>query len=379
MPTKKLTALAIPTLQQGEWHDSVLPGLILRVGVKRRTWQFRYRAGGTYHRKPLGHFPAVELAQARDAARKLIERVDSGLAPPPPALHPRSAAALTVSRLLDQFEAMRTREAVQIKSLPKTMRLLRHNLKPYFALPAVEFSKADLREIRNALIEAGTPGAANKVLGSIGPVLRWAAEEDLIAANFASAIRRTPETARSRVLTKSEIAAVWHACASLGHYGRLVKFLILTAQRLDEAASLKFGDILDGTWRQIANKSDRPHSLTLPPLALDIVGHGGARDLVFPADGGGKIAAFSRWKRRLDLASGVSGWVVHDARRTAATNLQELGVRNEIVSAILNHSLPGVAAVYLRSELEQQKAEALKSWADALGRIVGPSRHGVTT
>ena len=247
MPSRKLTALAIPTLAPGEWYDAVLPGLILRVGVKRRTWQFRYRANGTYHRKPLGHFPAVELAEAQDAARKLIERVDRGLAPAEPAPHPRSADVLTVGRLLDQFEAMRIGKRAD-QSLPKTMRLLRHNLKPYFALPAVEFSKADLRDIRNRLVEADTPGAANKLLGSIGPVLRWAAEEDLIAANFASAVRRPPGIPRSRVLTKSEIAAVWHACDRLGHYGRLIRIFVLSAQRLDEAASLKFGDILDGTW-----------------------------------------------------------------------------------------------------------------------------------
>ena len=157
----------------------------------------------------------------------------------------------------------------------------------------------------------------------------------------------------------------------LGHYGRLVKFLLLTAQRLDEAASLKFGDIINGTWRQVTNKSDRPHSLPLPPLVLGHVGRGGARDLVFPADSGGKIAAFSRWKGRLDRASGVSDWVIHDCRRSAASHMQDLGIRNDIVSAVLNHALPGVTAVYLRAELEKQKAEALLTWATAVERMVG--------
>jgi hypothetical protein len=78
VPTKKLTALSIPTLAPGEWYDAVLPGLILRVGKKRRTWQFRYHAGGSYHRKPLGHFPAMELADAREAGRKLIGRAEKG-------------------------------------------------------------------------------------------------------------------------------------------------------------------------------------------------------------------------------------------------------------------------------------------------------------
>ena len=90
MPAKKLTALSIPTLAPGEWYDAVLPGLILRVGTKRRTWQFRYHAGGSYHRKPLGHFPAMELADAREAGRKLIGRAEKGVPIEVSAPHPRA-------------------------------------------------------------------------------------------------------------------------------------------------------------------------------------------------------------------------------------------------------------------------------------------------
>ena len=89
MPTKKLTALAIPTLAPGEWYDQGVVGLILRVGKKRRSWQYRYHAGGSYHRKPLGHFPAMELGDARTAAREMIERADKGIPVETQAPHPR--------------------------------------------------------------------------------------------------------------------------------------------------------------------------------------------------------------------------------------------------------------------------------------------------
>jgi len=51
-----------------------------------------------------------------------------------------------------------------------------------------------------------------------------------------------------------------------------------------------------------------------------------------------------------------------------------LGIRNEVVQAILNHAVPGVGGVYLRSELENQKAHALAAWGAALARIVRPAR-----
>ena len=378
MPKKKLTALSIPTLARGEWWDVVLPGLILRVGVKRRTWQFRYHTGGSYHRKPLGHFPAMELAEAREAARKLIDRADKGLPIEVSAPHPRSSTALTLGALLDRYEALRTREGKRTRTLPEAMRLLRRSLRPYLSLPVGEFSKTDLRAARDAMVEADAVFAGNRMLAYLGPAMRWAAQEDLIPTNFVPDIRRAPERKRSRVLTKEEIARIWKACdddfgtrEAAKNFGRMVRFLLVTAQRRDEAASLRFGHILDGIWRQATNKSDRPQSLTLPPLAKSLVGEGGTQDYVF-AGRRGKLSGFSKLKAELDKASAVTNWRLHDLRRTAATNMQELGIRNEVVESILNHAVPGVGGVYLRSELEKQKAEALVVWATEIARIAKP-------
>ena len=378
MATKKLSALSIKKLTPGDWHDALLPGLILRVGAKRQTWSYRYSAGGRKLRATLGHHPVMGLAEAREAARKAAERIDGGVMPAAPAPHPRSAHAPTLGGLLDRYEAMRVREGQHIKALPKVMRVLRSHLKPWLGLPATEFRKADLRAARDALIEAGTPVQANRLLAAVSVVMSWAAQEDLVEVNLAPAIRRSAETKRSRVLTKPEIKAVWKACDSLGtgsavaaNYARLVKFLLLTGQRRTEAASLKYGDILDGTWRQVENKAMRPHSLPLPPLTLSLVGKGEARDYVF-AGRLGQIQGFSKWKTALDELSGVEGWVVHDLRRSCASHMQECGVPDHVVRAVLNHAVPGVGGVYLRSELEKQKADALQTWAVALAKIVRP-------
>jgi hypothetical protein len=114
MPTKKLTALAVPTLQPGEYWDAIVPGLILLVGVRRRTWQYRVRDGAKYRRMALGHFPAIGLAEAREAARNLIERLDSGAPTNPAPLHPRSTATLTLGGLIDRYEEKRRREGARV-------------------------------------------------------------------------------------------------------------------------------------------------------------------------------------------------------------------------------------------------------------------------
>ena len=281
MPRKKLTTAAIPHLEPGEWYDTIVPGLILRAGKKRRKWDCRFHARGSYQREPLGHYPAIGLDAAREAARKMIERADKGMPVEAPALHPRSSTALTLGGLFDRYEALRKREGKKIKTLDEAMKLLRRNLASYLSLPADQFSKADLRAARDAMTEADAMIAANRLLQRLGPVLKWAAQEDLIPTNFVPDIRKAPEIKRTRKLTDAEIKAIWKACGDdLGtreaakNFGRMVRFLLLTAQRRDEAASLRHGHILDGVWRQTDNKSSRPHNIKLPPLALSLVGRG---------------------------------------------------------------------------------------------------------
>ena len=110
MPTKKLSALAVPTLPPGEWRDAALPGLILRVGARRRTWTFRARVGGVGRRDILGHFPKLSLSAAREAGRELLNRFEHSAPIPTSIPHPRSASALTLDTLLDRYEKLRLRE-----------------------------------------------------------------------------------------------------------------------------------------------------------------------------------------------------------------------------------------------------------------------------
>ncbi len=155
----------------------------------------------------------------------------------------------------------------------------------------------------------------------------------------------------------------------------MIRFLLITGQRRDEAAGLRFGHILDGVWRQgTDNKCGRAHSIPLPALALHIVGNGEARDLVFPGGAGTKLSGWSKFKLRLDKVSGVEDWTVHDLRRTAASGWQDGGADFLAIETLLNHCLKGVSGVYMRGEMQRQKAEALQNWANELEKIIGGRR-----
>jgi len=88
--------------------------------------------------------------------------------------------------------------------------------------------------------------------------------------------------------------------------------------------------------------------------------------LIFPGERGTPFSGWSKAKSALDTTSGVSGWWLHDLRRTLATGLQRLGVRLEVTEAVLNHlsgSRAGVVGIYQRHDWAEEKRAALDAWS----------------
>jgi hypothetical protein len=103
---------------------------------------------------------------------------------------------------------------------------------------------------------------------------------------------------------------------------------------------------------------------------MAIVGRGDPTDIVFCGSNGGRLNGWGNHKRALDKVSGVSGWRLHDIRRSVASGLMDLGIARDTISSVLNHSIPGVAGHYLHGPMEALKAAALERWAEHLSRIV---------
>jgi integrase len=125
----------------------------------------------------------------------------------------------------------------------------------------------------------------------------------------------------------------------------------------------------------------QPARELLQTFAPDSPGDGAPRrenlSLVFPGGRGTSFSGWSKAKTQLDTGSGVSGWWLHDLRRTLATGLQRLGVRLEVTEAVLNHlsgSRAGVVGIYQRHDWADEKRAALQAWcahllAGAEGRL----------
>lgn len=404
MAPSKLSAASLDSLPEGTHKDHIIPGLSLRVGKKRRTWVLRYVGqGGKQETDTIGHYvarapegsPSIGLAAARKKARAILDRVEAGVpVSVEPVVHPKNT--MTLGRLFDEYEKMkRAKGGKGVKSLEEAMRTVRRCCSDYLDLPAKAFSKADLKAARDKAAKGvrkrkgkiGSPQMSDRFMSYLSPILNWAAKEDHIEMNLVAVTHKVGPglVKRKRVLTEDEIRAIWAATFKLDGkealaYGRLVRFLLVVAQRKMEAALLKHGDIIDGRWKQGEedNKSAREHMLRLPQLALDQLGTGKADELCFPGRLDGRpLGGFAKFKAELDELSGVRNWVHHDLRRTATTSMQNMTdademplIHRDVISAIMNHSIEGADGHYLHGTMNKAKSRALDLWAGQLERIL---------
>jgi integrase len=83
---------------------------------------------------------------------------------------------------------------------------------------------------------------ANRVLAALRRMCAWAVERDVIKASPCDAVK-TPSVPRSRdrVLPDDELSLVWKACDAIGWpFGPLVQLLVLTGQRREEVAAMRW-------------------------------------------------------------------------------------------------------------------------------------------
>jgi integrase len=100
---------------------------------------------------------------------------------------------------------------------------------------------------------------------------------------------------------------------------------------------------------------------------------------VFSTTGSTPISGWSRAKINLDeimrakAGSELKPWRIHDIRRTVATGLERLGVKQQVVEALLGHtagSKAGVTGIYQRHDYKDEKRKALELWAEHVTSVV---------
>lgn len=393
MPKRKLTAasvekLAPPKKGRTEYFDIVLPGFALRVTDKgSKSWVYFYRIHGRQRRMTIGSYPAFDLAQAREEARAAQREVEKGNDPAGTRVEARRQKPDTVREVVEKYAERHLRPNNKTAGEVERM-FARHVLPAWRERPMHDITRRDIIELIDGVADRTSPTRANRVLANVRRLFSWAVERDIINATPVAGVRPPgKERSRERVLSDDEIRAFWSACDETGWpFGPFFQMLIVTAQRRNEVSHMRWSDIDEdsGVWSlpREWTKADRGHEVPLSPLALRIlesIPNVGSFVFMSGRVEDRPISGFGKAKARLDEISGLSGWRLHDLRRTAGTNMARLGIPISIISRVLNHAEGGVTKIYARASYLEQKRDALGTWAGRLETIIGEREENVVS
>ena len=351
-----------------EVFDLGYPGLALRIGHGgAKTFEMFYRHGGKLKRETLGRWPAISLADARMAWRKTREAIAKGETP---------SRGVKAPAMLFEFVVEEWLKRDQSKNKPSSQYQVRRSLEVDL-LPAWrggrvdEITKRDVHDLLDSIADRGAPVMARRVQAYVNRFFAWCIERDILQSDPTAGMARVGNgKSRDHVLSDDELARVWRTAD--GVYGLVVRMLALTGARREEIAQLRWSEIAGNTitLEGSPTKTGAPHIIPLSSAAqtlLASVPRIAGSDYVFTANGTKPITAWSSPKIALDAASGVTGWRIHDLRRTVATGMQKLGVTLQVVEAVLGHtsgSRGGIVGVYQRHDYAKEKAAALKLWGN---------------
>ena len=386
MPVIKLTQAAVERLhapQTGrvEYFDSNLPGFGLRIAESgHKSWIAFYRLNGRQRRYTIGTlstFPKVE--DARERAREIFRDVARGVDPAEARLQPPSRQPDTVASVAAEF--------IERYAKPKNrswrdteLTLQRTVVSRWGTRDIASITRRDVLDLLDALVDRGHPISANRALAAIRKMFGWAVERDILPSSPIVNIKAPgKEVERERVLSDDELTQLWVAADRVGGIASgFFKTLILTGQRRDEVASMRWCDIDTEarvwTLPREFTKADRIHEVPLAPLALDVLtSQPRVGTYVFSGTHGAKpLAGFSKLKARIEQSAGISGWRIHDLRRTAGTGMARAGIAVSTISRVLNHKEGGVTRIYNRYSYLDEKRHALDTWARKVEGLVKP-------
>lgn len=366
-----------------EWDDT-MPGFGLRCRTEggSKVYLVKYRVGTKQRKLTLGATNKVTLDAARANARQLFAKVAMKVDPANERAVAVAGASETFDPVIDGFiEMMAAKVAAgqrTQKHLDTTSRFLKNNFRPLhgMTLPSIKLATVAI-ELKRISSENG-PVAMNRCRGALSSFFNWAIGEGLTETNPVSRSHRSEEQSRNRLLSDAELRTIWRALPS-NDYGRIVKLLILTAQRRDEIGALEVSEI-NFKARQIElpegrTKNGLPHIIPLSQAALDILSgiDLSERKWVFGRNLTSPFSGYSKAKTELDAVAKVKGFVVHDFRRTGSTRMGDAGVLPHVVEAVLNHisgARKGVAGIYNKALYLKEKREALDLLAAHVLKVV---------
>jgi integrase len=384
MPSRQLTdamVAKLPVKADRYTHaDPQLPGHYVRVQPSgSKTFAVIMRdPRGKQVLHTIGSTTLHTIAESRELARDAIKAIKKGADRAPP----QSFEAVSEQWLKRHVEKKGLRSHSAIRRC-----LNNHVLPSWGGRDFASINRADVAKLLDQVEDRAGPVAADFTLSVVRNICNWfEARNDNYMSPIAKKMRRSnpQERTRDRILSDDELRAVWKAAGENGTFGAFVRLLLLTGQRREKVAAMRWQDVaIDGTWTIPAEDREKGNAveLKLPDAALEIIKaqpRFASNPHVFAGRGDSHFSGYSKAKAALDAKVQITEWRLHDLRRTARSLMSCAGVRPDIAERVLGHAIKGVEGVYDRHSYREEKAHALRALAGLIESILAPQDAKVT-
>jgi integrase len=352
----------------------------------RRGFCVRYRFNGVPKKLTLPN--GITLAQARKLAADAMFEVarNNDPAETKKATQVKAAAAAkdTLAAICAEYWK---RDGNKLRTAGVRSGILARLVYPILGDRQIDtIKRSEIIRLLDKIEDNNGPRQADIVLALLRRIMNWhASRSDEFRTPIVRGMGRCKpkERERSRILTDKELQAVWKAADTAGEFGALIKFLLLTGARRNEASHMRRGEIDGADWTLPAARNKTKVDLTRPlsQAAQAILKERPRFDgcpFVFSNDGRVPIGGYSFLKKRFDQACKVSGWQLHDLRRTARSLLSRAGVSSDHSERCLGHAISGVRAVYDRHRYLDEMRAAYEKLARLISQIVDLQPNVVT-
>lgn len=326
MPSVHLTDLSIRALKAPEKGQQTYWDRGLGVRVSQGGSKTFVVLAGPGRRRALGRYPDLSLAEAKQKAKFYV--------PNPTDISFEDARDLFV------------KVHCKAKNRPSTAYHTERLLKVHFGhFRSLDVSTNQISLLLDKLID--TPSEANHAFTAARTFFRWCERRGYVQTNPIRTLQMPyAKKRRKRILTDAELVAVWRAAGQTeGHFGTIVKLLMLTGQRRGEIAALK-GSYYSHNQQTLClpselTKNHREHTFPIGHPTTNLLKPLTSRSdiFLFPARGNTDkpFNGWSKSKATFDKLANIPHWTLHDLRRTFRTNLGRLKVRPDIAERLVNH------------------------------------------
>jgi integrase len=333
----------------------------------------------------LGGADVIKIDEAKDQARIVIPRIKAGQPPfPPPEVRPETFKAVAENYMVRHVQKKGLHSAGEIR------RCLEKYVYPILGgRDFLSIKKTDVAKLLDHVEDNHGPRQADLVLSYVRQVMKWYEDrDDTYVCVVTGRMRRADpkERRRKRKLDDHEICLLW--AASEDHvYGAMARLALLTGQRREPIASLRWSDVsVDGIWTVPSEVRQKGTGEVLPlsEMAQEVIKGQervpGNLHVFTGRTAEGHFNGYSVGKKRLDArivelnGGSIPQWQFHDLRRTARSLLARA---QELAERTLGHTQDTIVETYDVHDYQEERGQALQKLEGLIKLILNPPEGNV--